>query len=390
MEKEYYVYFKFVEKFLSSDLKCFDEHQRDFAFKYENEYLQNSYGKYVSYKKIDYNYYLILTDKPQTKIRNLTHNGNIYFYMKIDGIKYYLTYDEELILSPETLDSYQSIIMQEVPFIKDYYATKILGKGAFGTVVECVKSDTQEKFAIKMLVKAPDTEIEIKMLKILSEYCSDYFICINEFINTEKNTYIVMEYLQDYVPMDKVINNFSKKLKKYDYDALELFSVIVNNLCNGLKSMHQYGIAHNDIKPANIMVNLNNGKIKYIDFGGGCETEGECKVKAYTKDYVSPESKGFTSLDFKNELKKMPFPEKYISTQSDIWSLGCVIYETIIGKLPCDYYLTINDYFMLYDYSKDKNRKIIRNVLNNIENCNIDLDTMLKKENRTYACNCQD
>jgi len=104
---------------------------------------------------------------------------------------------------------------------------------------------------------------------------------------------------------------------EYVHDSIELFDAIVNavapnatvvkNMVNGLKTIHDAGVAHLDIKPANILYNKRSNQIKYIDFGLSCMNP-ECQLRLATKEYFPPEVAEIKTL---NQAKK-----------SDIWSLG--------------------------------------------------------------------
>lgn len=129
--------------------------------------------------------------------------------------------------------------------------------------------------------------------------------------------YIIMEYLENYKDISKIINTIYP----------ELFCKIVTNMCNGLKLIHSLNIAHNDIKPENIMVN-NQGNIKYIDFGGSC-FNNECNnMLTFTPEYIDPNVYFIISSTFKF------FSKLNLKTaqQGDLWSLGIVIYFFMIKK----------------------------------------------------------
>jgi serine/threonine protein kinase len=112
-------------------------------------------------------------------------------------------------------------------------------------------------------------------------------------------------------------------------ERLKLFMLV----CQAIQHAHQKGIIHRDIKPSNILLTVNDGVPvpKVIDFGIAKATQGELTDKTIytqfqqfigTPAYMSPEQADMTSLD--------------IDTRSDIYALGVLLYELLVGKTPFD------------------------------------------------------
>jgi WD40 repeat protein len=112
-------------------------------------------------------------------------------------------------------------------------------------------------------------------------------------------------------------------------ERIELFVKV----CQAIQHAHQKGIIHRDIKPSNILVTLHDGVPvpKVIDFGIAKATEGRLTdATVYTQlhqfigtpAYMSPEQAEMSGLD--------------IDTRSDIYSLGVLLYELLIGSTPFD------------------------------------------------------
>jgi tetratricopeptide (TPR) repeat protein/tRNA A-37 threonylcarbamoyl transferase component Bud32 len=115
-------------------------------------------------------------------------------------------------------------------------------------------------------------------------------------------------------------------------DRLDLFIKV----CQAIQHAHQKGIIHRDIKPSNILVTLQDGVAvpKVIDFGIAKATRGRLTdATVYTQllqfigtpAYMSPEQMEMSGLD--------------VDTRSDIYSLGVLLYELLVGATPFDAHL---------------------------------------------------
>lgn len=127
--------------------------------------------------------------------------------------------------------------------------------------------------------------------------------------------YIVMEYV-DGVTLRDIIHNDGPVPPQR---AIE----IIADACQALNFSHQHGIVHRDIKPANIMISKNNA-VKVMDFGiaraiadsGNRVTQTAAVIG--TAQYLSPEQASGQNVD----------------ARSDVYSLGCVLYELLTGEPP--------------------------------------------------------
>jgi WD40 repeat protein/serine/threonine protein kinase len=112
-------------------------------------------------------------------------------------------------------------------------------------------------------------------------------------------------------------------------ERLELFMQI----CQAVQHAHQKGIIHRDIKPSNVLVSLQDGKpvARVIDFGVAKAISQRLTERTLfteigqivgTPEYMSPEQAEMSGLD--------------VDTRTDIYSLGVMLYELLVGALPFD------------------------------------------------------
>jgi serine/threonine protein kinase len=208
----------------------------------------------------------------------------------------------------------------------------IIGRGSTSTVYKARDRNSGQAVAIKMLHAhlafddglVARFEREAQAAKILSHH---NIAAISDYAVTDKGTpYLVEEFVLG-ESLQQILNRRGQLGIK---QATEIFIQI----CAGLAAAHECGIVHRDLKPANIMVDFqapgdmdSPAQIKILDFGCAKTVVelGETVLrKTQTGEmlgsllYMSPEQ----CLDGQ------------IDGRSDIYALGCVLYETVTGKAP--------------------------------------------------------
>lgn len=130
-------------------------------------------------------------------------------------------------------------------------------------------------------------------------------------------SYFVMEYI-DGKDLATMLKRYQSRRKLMPPDEVIRIGRAV---ANALDYAHQKGVVHRDIKPSNVMV-AKDGRVVLMDFGLALDmTEGSVGEVFGSANYISPEQA-------RNSAEAVP--------QSDLYSLGVMLYEMLVGQLPFD------------------------------------------------------
>lgn len=170
------------------------------------------------------------------------------------------------------------------------------------------------------------------MLKNLQGY--DRIVKLYDYENVVDDTEELL-----YVVMEKGDTDLASLLKKYSVNK-ELTSVMIKfywtEMLHAVQCIHNNNVIHKDLKPANFM--LVAGRLKLIDFGIASSIQSDkTSITIFnqmgTFNYMSPESiQDLSGGSFDKKGNKTPCVK--ISCKSDVWSLGCILYQLTYGKLP--------------------------------------------------------
>jgi serine/threonine protein kinase len=132
-------------------------------------------------------------------------------------------------------------------------------------------------------------------------------------LKTANNYYFVYEYCNEGT-LEKVMQSYRNTAEKVmpESKAISYFTQIVN----AFKVLTKYNIMHRDLKPDNIL--MHNGVIKIGDFG-------------FCKSLSSPEDMSKTMLGSPIYMAPEVLKGEIYTMKADIWSLGVVLYEMLIG-----------------------------------------------------------
>ena len=205
--------------------------------------------------------------------------------------------------------------------ISNYEILKLIGFGSFGKVYLANHIPTKYKVAIKIVNnhKNPNVKSKYNILKGLNHI---NIIKIFDYFEKNDKTYIVLEYISGGELFDQIKNKGPLKQNELSSIFFQLIKI--------LKYLHKKNIYHRDLKLENILLSKNN-LIKLIDFGSAIKQQKKLNInssknnllltKCGSINYCAPEIlKGF----------------KYNGKNSDIWSLGVILYVLSTGSLPFD------------------------------------------------------
>ena len=209
--------------------------------------------------------------------------------------------------------------------VGSYQITGKIGSGGMGAVYKAARADDQyqTEVAIKLIKRGMDTEAVLRQFRnerqILANLQHPNIARLLDGGSTDDGLpYFVMEYIDG-----QPVNAYCDEHKLSISERLRLFRTV----CAALSYAHRNLVIHRDLKPSNILVTA-EGVPKLLDFGiakllhvesGATMTAiTATELRAMTPEYASPEQ-------VKGEA---------ITTSSDVYSLGVMLYELLTGHRP--------------------------------------------------------
>jgi tRNA A-37 threonylcarbamoyl transferase component Bud32/tetratricopeptide (TPR) repeat protein len=221
---------------------------------------------------------------------------------------------------PEPTDPSKAVLKDLAGRIGKYEIVRLLGKGAMGQVYVAHDVKLDRDVALKVMVAqiADDPELKSRFereAQLVGKMQHPNLVTVFDFdYHTDGSPYIAMELLKG--------QDLQKAARQTPPMTLERKVAVIVQVLAGLAHAHQQGIIHRDIKPANIFIQ-DDGSVKIMDFGvarlSGHTMTADGNIVG-TADYMSPEQ-------VKGDNKK-------IGGQSDIFSVGCMLFELAAGRRP--------------------------------------------------------
>ncbi len=210
----------------------------------------------------------------------------------------------------------------EKPMLGRYEVDRELGKGAMGAVYLGKDPKISRTVAIKTMALSQEFEddelVEVKErffreAETAGRLTHPNIVTIFDAGEEHDLAYIAMEFLKG--------SDLSKYIKPDTLLPIGKVLSIISRAADGIDYAHQYNVVHRDIKPANIMWDPETDSCKITDFGIARITDSS-KTKTGmvlgTPSYMSPEQ----------------LAGKKVTGQSDIFSLGVMLFQMVTGQLP--------------------------------------------------------
>lgn len=199
-----------------------------------------------------------------------------------------------------------------------YRVVGLLGRGGMGEVYRADDLELNQSVALKFLPEkvarsAPDLARLRQEVRVARQIAHPNVCRTYDIAEADGLVFVVMEYV-DGEDLASVLRRLGRATPE---KALE----IARQLCLGIGAAHENGVLHRDLKPANIMID-GRGRVRITDFGlaGTAEELAAEGAAAGTPAYMAPEQQNSGT----------------VSAQSDIYSLGLVLYELFTGKRPTE------------------------------------------------------
>ncbi len=220
--------------------------------------------------------------------------------------------------------------------LKHFEIEELLGKGGMGTVYRARDVRLNRRVAIKVL-RSDLTSNRDRQKRFLQEARAASAVThpaiaqIYDVDEVEGTTFIAMEYVEG--------QTISQLIAKRELDLLGSIE-IAHQIAEGLSRAHEANIVHRDIKSDNIMV-TRDGHAKLLDFGLAklLDLQEESDIVGEIQDLTTrtkapPKTLPGTILGTACSMSPEQARGRQVTQNSDIFSMGIVIYEMVTGELP--------------------------------------------------------
>ncbi|EHN02336.1 Dbf2p [Saccharomyces cerevisiae x Saccharomyces kudriavzevii VIN7] len=243
------------------------------------------------------------------------------------------------------------------PKNKDFEMITQVGQGGYGQVYLAIKKDTKEVCALKilnkkLLYKLNETKHVLTERDILTTTRSEWLVKLLYAFQDQQSLYLAMEFVPGGDFRTLLINTRCLKSGHARFYISEMFCAV--------NSLHDLGYTHRDLKPENFLIDA-KGHIKLTDFGLAAGTISNERIEsmkirlekikdlefpAFTEKSIEDRRKMYNQLREKevNYANSMVGSPDYMALEVlegkkydftvDYWSLGCMLFESLVGYTP--------------------------------------------------------
>lgn len=208
----------------------------------------------------------------------------------------------------------------------DYAIVEILGQGGMAHVYKGFDKNLERYAAVKVIAPGslpPDEELDyrerfLREARAIARLNHPNIVNVYQFNRTDDNLYYMAMKFVDGRDLRQILKEYNRQGKRL---AIQHLITIIGDIADALDYAHSQGVIHRDVKPSNIMVTT-DGHAVLTDFGLALSaTEATLGNTFGSVHYISPEQ---------------AVSSKQASAQSDLYSLGVVVYEALTGRVPFD------------------------------------------------------
>ncbi|XP_069113488.1 aurora kinase C-like [Argopecten irradians] len=215
----------------------------------------------------------------------------------------------------EQAETKEPTIARQKWSLEDFDIGRPLGKGKFGNVYLAREKSTKYVVALKVLFKSQLQKAGVehqlrREVEIQSHLRHPNILRMFGYFHDKTRVYLILEY----APKGELYKELTKNSRFDEQRAV----VYIHQLTSALLYCHSKKVIHRDIKPENLLLG-NNGELKIADFGWSVHAPSSKRTTLCgTLDYLPPEMIAGSLHDEK----------------VDLWSLGVLCYEFLVGKPP--------------------------------------------------------